>query len=132
MPISAFPKSTSAVSSSGGLTGDTRALQQQTRPYGVFDINVAGGRGLHSGQGYGSSVENVLRKQILETHESDDRLFAVKPVLHIIEVIFHRATSDHPGSTAQVDIKPLTPLYSLLFSGHQVIHKFACQPKAQQ
>ncbi|KAF3431155.1 hypothetical protein FNV43_RR25885 [Rhamnella rubrinervis] len=75
--------------------GDSRVPKQQIRPYGA-------GRGLQQGRGYGTSDENVLRKQILDTHESDDRLFAVKPVLHIVEVIFHRASSDVPGSAGSL------------------------------
>lgn len=43
------------------------------------------------------SDDTELSKRILETHESDDRGLPVKPVLHIIDVIFHRAIADLPG-----------------------------------
>lgn len=45
----------------------------------------------------GQSDDTDLSRRILETHESDDRGLPVKPVLHIIDVIFYRATADLTG-----------------------------------
>ncbi|KAL5552733.1 hypothetical protein UlMin_040134 [Ulmus minor] len=45
----------------------------------------------------GTSDESELSKKIVDTHESDQNALATKPVLHIIELIFHRATVDLPG-----------------------------------
>ena len=52
-----------------------------------------------SRRGSGASDDTELSKRILETHETDDRGLAVKPVLQIIDVIFSRATADFPGYT---------------------------------
>ncbi|XP_062110489.1 protein SIEVE ELEMENT OCCLUSION B-like [Humulus lupulus] len=49
----------------------------------------------------GTSDETELSKRIMDLHESDERGLAVKPVLHIIDVIFHRATADLPGFNLQ-------------------------------
>ena len=50
----------------------------------------------------GASDESELSKRILEIHESDERGLPVKPILHIIDVIFYRATADLPGFGIQV------------------------------
>ncbi|KAL5552736.1 hypothetical protein UlMin_040137 [Ulmus minor] len=45
----------------------------------------------------GTSDETDLSKNIIATHESDERGLPVKPVIHTIEVIFHRANVELPG-----------------------------------
>ncbi|XP_030496787.2 protein SIEVE ELEMENT OCCLUSION B [Cannabis sativa] len=52
----------------------------------------------------GMSDETELSKRIMELHESDEHGLAVKPVLNVIDVIFHRATADLPGFTEHSDI----------------------------
>ncbi|KAL5542623.1 hypothetical protein UlMin_010333 [Ulmus minor] len=45
----------------------------------------------------GTSDETELSKTIIATHESAERGLPVKPVIHTIEVIFHRANVELPG-----------------------------------
>ncbi|PON42304.1 Sieve element occlusion [Parasponia andersonii] len=64
----------------------------------------------------GQSDESELSKRILELHESDERGLAVKPVLHIIDVIFYRATSDLPGFALHSDNITATDDKAVLYS----------------
>ena len=45
-----------------------------------------------------SNKESFFRNQILETHDSDELSFAVKPLLDIIEVIFSQTTTELHGN----------------------------------
>ncbi|KAJ6771134.1 PROTEIN SIEVE ELEMENT OCCLUSION B-LIKE [Salix koriyanagi] len=46
-----------------------------------------------------SSDDTAMMKQIQATHAPDGREFSVKPLLHIVEDIFLRATTTVPGIT---------------------------------
>ncbi|XP_058195108.1 protein SIEVE ELEMENT OCCLUSION B-like [Rhododendron vialii] len=61
----------------------TRMPQQQSR----------GDRGLFT-----TSDDNVMMKQIMATHTPDGREFDVKPLLHVVEDVMHRATPIVPGT----------------------------------
>lgn len=70
-----------------------------------------GERGLFS-----SSDDNVMMKQITATHAPDGREFDVKPLLHVIEDIMHRATPAVPGiphaTQAQLEAMDEKAVYS--------------------
>ncbi|KAI3748108.1 hypothetical protein L6452_10983 [Arctium lappa] len=50
---------------------------------------------------FGSSDDNVIMKQVFDTHVPDDTDVDVKPLLHIVEDILKQATI-HAGSTSTV------------------------------
>ncbi|PON74659.1 Sieve element occlusion [Trema orientale] len=66
-----------------------------------------------------SNNESLLRNQILGTHDSGELVFAMKPVLDIIEVIFFPTTTElhgnFPVSLSQVGYAD----QKVLYSGHQ-------------
>lgn len=60
-----------------------------------------------------TSDDNAMMKHILETHIPDGRDFDVKPLVHIIEDIVHRATPIAGRVHVRIIIH-LTFLYSLI------------------
>lgn len=60
-----------------------------------------------------ASDDNAMMKHIEETHIPDGRDFDVKPLVHVIEEIVHRATPI--ASNVHVFIDHLTYLFSLIF-----------------
>ncbi|KAH7515633.1 protein SIEVE ELEMENT OCCLUSION B [Ziziphus jujuba] len=112
-PGSGRPYGSTDDSLAARVLGDIRhgGSQQSRFPDNTLAARVLGdSRALQQTRSYGASDENMLRNQILETHDTDSRSFAVRPVLHIIEVIFHRATADVPGSNTQISLLTVDPV----------------------
>lgn len=58
---------------------------------------------------FSSSDDNAMIKQIEATNAPDDRDFTVKPLLEIVEDIFHRSTPAAPGvALVYISIHTLT------------------------
>jgi hypothetical protein len=64
---------------------------------------------------FSSSDDNAMMKRILETHAPDGREIDAKPLLQIVEDIFHRAAPGISGNIIQVRTNPSLSLASSFF-----------------